>query len=70
MQVQPAADAFSRCVSAGVTPLKVKLKLEGKAVGKAEAVDENVNAGKLGKRAQRASKSRAKKVGNRHVPSK
>jgi hypothetical protein len=69
MQVQLAADASSSCMATGSTPLKVKLKLDGKAVVKAGAEDEDADGVKLGKRAQRASKSRAKKVGMRHVPS-
>ena len=69
MQVQPAADVSSSCMSTGTTPLKVKLKLDGKAVVKAGPEDEDADGVKLGKRAQRASKSRVKKVGIRHVSS-
>ena len=57
-------------MSAGVTSLKVKLKLDGKSEGKAQAGTDSVTPGKLGKHVQRGSKPRTKKVGKGAAPCK
>jgi hypothetical protein len=61
--------AFYGCrLYAGGATLKVKLKFEATALGKTRPEGESIAAGKLGKRAQRANKPRAKKVARELLP--